>query len=103
MGESLATICRRLGGKAAIRIYGTVGGFFMKNVRILLILASLAAGALIASAAFRTAAMSAVVSASGAQQSPQPVPTIASVVDRDISVVEQQIVDASDAMPEDKF
>ena len=75
----------------------------MRNVRILLILASVAAGALIASAAFRPAAMSAVVSVSGAQQSPQPVPTIASVVDHDISAVEKQIVDAADAMPEDKF
>ncbi|HYL63042.1 MAG TPA: DinB family protein [Candidatus Methylomirabilis sp.] len=34
------------------------------------------------------------------QQSPQ---TVASVVDRDISAVEKQIVDAAEAMPEDKF
>jgi DinB superfamily len=34
------------------------------------------------------------------QQSPQ---TIASVVDRDISAVEKQIVDTAEAMPEDKF
>jgi hypothetical protein len=75
----------------------------MKKARILLFLASVAAGALITSAAFRPAAMSAVASASGSQQAPQPAPTIASVVDRDISAVEKQIVDASDAMPEDKF
>lgn len=75
----------------------------MKKVRILLFLASFAAGALIASAAFRPAAISGVASASASQQSPQPAPTIASVVDRDISAVEKQIVDASDAMPEDKF
>ena len=75
----------------------------MKQARILLFLASVAAGAFIASAAFRPSAMSAVASASGSQQSPQPAPTIASVVDRDISAVEKQIVDASDAMPEDKF
>lgn len=36
----------------------------------------------------------------GAQQAPA---TVASTVDRDISAVEKQIVDAADAMPEDKF
>jgi hypothetical protein len=75
----------------------------MKKVRILLFITSVAAGALITTAAFRPAAMSAVASASGSQQSPQPAPTIASVMERDISAVEKQIVDASDAMPEDKF
>jgi hypothetical protein len=30
-------------------------------------------------------------------------PTLASVVDRDISAVEKQIVDVAEAMPEDKF
>jgi len=75
----------------------------MKKARISLFLASVAAGALLTSTAFRPAAMSAVASASGSQQSPQPAPTIASVMDRDISAVEKQIVDASDAMPEDKF
>jgi DinB superfamily len=40
------------------------------------------------------------VSAAQAQQAPQ---TITSVVDRDISGVEKQIVDVAEAMPEDKF
>jgi hypothetical protein len=75
----------------------------MKKARRLLFLASVAAGAVITSAAFRYAAISALASASSSQQSPQAAPTIASVVDRDISAVEKQIVDASDAMPEDKF
>jgi hypothetical protein len=75
----------------------------MKKARMLLFLASAAAGALITSAASRSAAMSALASASSSQQSPQSAPTIASVVDRDISAVEKQIVDAADAMPEDKF
>ena len=75
----------------------------MKKARILLFLASVGAGAPITSAAFRPAAMSAVASASGSQQSAQSAPTIASAVDRDISAVEKQIVDAADAMPEDKF
>jgi hypothetical protein len=38
-----------------------------------------------------------------AQQSRQPSPTVASIVDREISTVEKQIVEAAEAMPEDKF
>src|SRR5713101_6320893 len=38
-----------------------------------------------------------------AQASPQPPPTIASVVDRQISQLEKQAVDLAEAMPEDKF
>src|SRR5215813_1296962 len=34
---------------------------------------------------------------------PQPVPTIASIVDREISNIERQILDVADAMPEGKF
>ena len=37
-----------------------------------------------------------------AQQSQQPSPTIAYVVDREISAIEKQVVDAAEAMPEDK-
>jgi len=37
------------------------------------------------------------------QATPQPPPTVASVVDRDISTIEKQVVDAAEAMPEDKF
>jgi len=75
----------------------------MKKTRILLLLASVAGGALITNAAFGPAAVNVVAIASGSQQSPQPASTIASVMDRDISAVEKQIVDASEAMPEDKF
>jgi hypothetical protein len=42
-------------------------------------------------------------SAPPAQQSPQPAPTVSSVVDRAISQIEKQFVDLADAMPEDKF
>jgi uncharacterized damage-inducible protein DinB len=38
-----------------------------------------------------------------AQQSQQPPPTIASTMDREISTIEKLIVDAAEAMPEDKF
>ena len=37
------------------------------------------------------------------QQAQQASPTIASVVDHEVSAVEKQIVDAAEAMPEDKF
>jgi hypothetical protein len=75
----------------------------MNKARILLSLASVAAGTLMISAAFRPAAIRAVASVSGLQSSPQPAPTIASVVDGDINAVEKQVLDAADAMPEDKF
>jgi uncharacterized damage-inducible protein DinB len=38
-----------------------------------------------------------------AQSSELPPPTIASTIDRQISMIEKQIVDAAEAMPEDKF
>ena len=38
-----------------------------------------------------------------AQQSQQPLPTIASTVDREISATEKQIVEVAEAMPEEKF
>ena len=41
--------------------------------------------------------------AASAQQTQQPSPTIASVLDREISAIEKQVVDAANAMPEDKF
>jgi uncharacterized damage-inducible protein DinB len=42
-------------------------------------------------------------SAAGAAKSPSTPPTIASVIDHEISIVEKQVVDAAEAMPEDKF
>ena len=38
-----------------------------------------------------------------AQQSQQPAPTVASTVDREVSTIEKLIVDAAEAMPEEKF
>ena len=37
------------------------------------------------------------------QGAPQAPPTVASVVDREISTIEKQVVDAAEAMPEEKF
>ena len=45
----------------------------------------------------------AAASASQAQQAQQSLPTIASAVDREISAIEKQIVEAAEVMPEDKF
>ena len=77
----------------------------MKKTQIWSFVATIAA-ALVAAAAIRPSTMG-VVYASGSppatQQSPQPAPTIASVVDRDITAVEKLIIDAAEAMPEDKF
>src|SRR5262249_119196 len=67
----------------------------MKKARILLFLASVSAVTFIASATFRFT--------SSSQKSPPSASTIAAVVDRDISAVEQHIIDATDAMPESKF
>ena len=42
-------------------------------------------------------------SAPQVQQSQQPPPTVASIVGREISTIEKQIVETAEAMPEDKF
>jgi hypothetical protein len=44
-----------------------------------------------------------ILTAAALGQSPDTSPAIATVVDREIGVIEQQIVDAAEAMPEDKF
>lgn len=75
----------------------------MKKAGILVFLASVAASALITGFTMRHGALTAAVSASGSQRSPQSPPTVASVVDRDIGAIEKQIIDAAEAMPEDKF
>src|SRR5215475_158248 len=41
--------------------------------------------------------------AAGTSQSPSTPPTIASAIDREISLVEKEVVEAAEAMPEDKF
>src|SRR5436309_2786525 len=41
--------------------------------------------------------------AAGPSASPSTPPTIASAIDREISIVEKEVVEAADTMPEDKF
>lgn len=73
----------------------------MKQARILLPWGALIFGLVVYGQVTRSAASAGVPpQAAVAQQSPA---TVASVVDRDISAIEKQIVDAADAMPEDKF
>ena len=48
-------------------------------------------------------ATNSVANSAQAQPPQQPTPTIASVVDRQISGIEKQILEAAEAMPEDKF
>src|SRR5213082_1771824 len=42
-------------------------------------------------------------SAAGAVASPSTPPTIGSAIDREITIVEKELIDAAEAMPEDKF
>jgi uncharacterized damage-inducible protein DinB len=73
----------------------------MKQLRIFLPLAVLIFSV---AAAAHSARSAAAASAPPPQQSQQEsAPTIASVLDREISSVEKQIVDVAEAMPEDKY
>jgi len=73
----------------------------MKQPRIFLVLVLVTLG-WAAAAAGQSAKGSAVASAAQPQPS-QPPPTLASLLDRDISAVEKQILDVAEAMPDDKF
>ena len=72
----------------------------MKEIRIFLLSALLI---------FTVAALgqgtksAAAASGPQAQQLQQPAPTITSTVDREVSTIEKLVVDAAEAMPEDKF
>jgi uncharacterized damage-inducible protein DinB len=72
----------------------------MKQTRIFLLLAVLISTV----AVLRQGPKSAVAASfPQAQQAQQSLPTITSIVDREISTIEKQIVEAAEAMPEDKF
>jgi uncharacterized damage-inducible protein DinB len=72
----------------------------MKQIRICLLLAAVI---FTGTALGQDTKSAAAASAPRAQQSQQPSPSIASTVDREISTIEKQIVEAAEAMPEDKF
>src|SRR5438093_5617330 len=69
----------------------------MKDVKTLLLLTSL----LFATLAYGQSAKGSP--AAGASASPSTPPSIGSAIDREISIVEKEIVEAAEAMPEDKF
>jgi uncharacterized damage-inducible protein DinB len=72
----------------------------MKKVQTsLLVTAALLS--LVAASAYAQAAKSSP--AAGASASPSTPPTIASAIDREISLVEKEVVETAEAMPEDKF
>jgi hypothetical protein len=73
----------------------------MKRIRIFLLSAVVVV--VLTVSALGQAANSAATATSLQAQPAQPPPTIASVVDREISAVETQIVDVAEAMPEDKY
>jgi hypothetical protein len=71
----------------------------MKRVRIFLVSAEL----IFAVTALGQGTKSASAAMAAQAQESHPPPTIASTVDREISTIERQIVEAAEAMPEDKF
>ena len=71
----------------------------MKHIQTSLLLTS----ALCLAAASAYAEVAKDSPAAGASASPSTPPTIASAIDREISLVEKEVVDAAEAMPEDKF
>ncbi len=76
----------------------------MKHLRTfcLLLVLSFAISAL-GQASGATPAAKPVTPAPQAQTTPQPPPTIAGIVDREITQLEKQVVAVAEAMPEDKF
>jgi uncharacterized damage-inducible protein DinB len=63
----------------------------------------LAAALSVAAASAYAQAAKSSPSTAGASASPSTPPTIASAIDREISIVEKEVVEAAEAMPEDKF
>jgi uncharacterized damage-inducible protein DinB len=72
----------------------------MKHIQTPLLLAAALLSLAVASAYSQAAKSS---PAAGASASPSTPPTIASAIDREISIVEKELIDAAEAMPEDKF
>ena len=69
----------------------------MKAFQIVLLLA----GVTFTTAAFAQETKS--TASPSAQQSPQTPATIGSAIDREITIVEKEVVDAAEAMPEEKY
>jgi hypothetical protein len=72
----------------------------IKQIRVFLLLALLIFTGAVLGQGTKSAA---AASGPQAQQLPQPAPTITSTVDREVNTIEKLVVDAAEAMPEDKF
>jgi uncharacterized damage-inducible protein DinB len=77
----------------------------MKHARVFcrFVVVCLVASAMAQSKPAAPAASPAASSTTQAQQTPQAPPTIAIVIDREVSTLEREFVGAAEAMPEDKF
>ena len=75
----------------------------MKPMRRLLFLTTIILAVAGLGQHIQDAAAATTPQAQQAQGAPQAPPTVASVVDREISTIEKQVVDAAEAMPEEKF
>ena len=76
----------------------------MKHLRVICLMAVLGASiAAVAQGAAPAAKPATPAPAPQAQASPQPAPTFASMVERQVTNSEKQIVEAAEAMPEDKY
>jgi len=73
----------------------------MKHIKTSLVLTGLLC--LAAPSAYSQATKSSPAAGASASTSPSTPPTIASAIDREISIVEKELIDAAEAMPEDKF
>ncbi|MGC2352308.1 MAG: hypothetical protein WA496_02810, partial [Candidatus Udaeobacter sp.] len=69
----------------------------MKHIQTLLLVTALPLATLVYAQAANSSP------AAGASTSPSTPPTIASAIDREISIVEKELIDAAEAMPEGKF
>jgi murein DD-endopeptidase MepM/ murein hydrolase activator NlpD len=75
----------------------------MKQIRICLLSAALIFTFIFALTALGQCIKSAAAGSGPEAQPSQPLPTVSSILDRQISNIEKQIVEVAEAMPEDKF
>jgi uncharacterized damage-inducible protein DinB len=75
----------------------------MKQLRVICLVAVLSAAIAALSQDAHSPASKPAMPAPQAQPSPQPSPTLARLVDRQVSASEKQVVEAAEAMPEDKY
>jgi hypothetical protein len=75
----------------------------MKHLRVFCLLLTLSAAVAVLSQGQNAQSPAAKPATPQAQPSPQPPPTLARLIDRQVSASEKQVVEAAEAMPEDKF